>query len=354
MKKKKLICFLVGIIVLCSGLYVCLSFDIVNKAYAKTNKEVKYTYDSLGRVSEVKYADGSVLNYTYDKNGNIKTVVVTHPQSVTEKTTEESGKTEITTENKESTEKATEETTKTEDTTENKQNTETKTGDKDKTENKTEESTDKEKPTEEKSGTDDKTNEMTGNDNKTEKTTEIDKEIENTNSDKKTEKKEQSDKEFGAERDTHKEAEKTDVNSSETQTVTENKENEEILPNTPVYAVDELEIINAFKRSMPIIKSLKNLSKNDTKYLNIKIVKLKRNDGIKSIGFQIRYSKKKNFKGYKTVSVNQSENKKYVTQKFKVDRKKIYYVKVRAFAKTKSGKKIYSKYSKVKKIKVGK
>ncbi len=29
-----------------------------------------YKYDTLGRVIEVDYPDGSIVTYTYDKNGN--------------------------------------------------------------------------------------------------------------------------------------------------------------------------------------------------------------------------------------------------------------------------------------------
>ena len=36
-----------------------------------------YKYDTLGRVIEVDYPDGSIINYTYDKAGN-RTATVRH------------------------------------------------------------------------------------------------------------------------------------------------------------------------------------------------------------------------------------------------------------------------------------
>ena len=347
------------------------------KATAKSNKQINYSYDSLRRVKKVEYADGTVVDYIYDKNGNIKSVNITHTNDSTEKKTEESSKTEG------STEKKTEDSTNTETTTEKKLSTEEKNEGADKTEkttedktitdNKTEESTDKEKPTEEKNDIEEKVEESKDGDksakeqastddgkegntdnNITEKTTETDKTTDNENIENKTEGKGQPGKETGNKAKDQIDAETGNDIFSETETDGENINSEEIAKNTPIYTVDELGIINAFKRSMPIIKSLKNISKKGVKYLSIKITKIKKKDEIKTIGFEIRYSKKKNFKGYKKLTVNQSDRKKYVTKKFKVSKNKTYYVKARAFAKTKSGKKIYSKFSKIKKIKVGK
>lgn len=35
-----------------------------------------YTYDSAGRLTQVTYGDGYTLNYSYDANGNILSIVV--------------------------------------------------------------------------------------------------------------------------------------------------------------------------------------------------------------------------------------------------------------------------------------
>ncbi len=64
-------------------------------------------------------------------------------------------------------------------------------------------------------------------------------------------------------------------------------------------------------------------------------------------GYQIQYSTSKRFKKYKS---RNTVKKKYTIKKLK---KKTYYVRVRAYKKS-SGKKIYGKWSKVKKIKIKK
>jgi len=37
---------------------------------------VSYTYDTLGRVTQVSYSNGTVIAYSYDAAGNRSTVVV--------------------------------------------------------------------------------------------------------------------------------------------------------------------------------------------------------------------------------------------------------------------------------------
>lgn len=379
MKRLKNI-LLAFILVFCVGtnMFMFGSNNALNIVKAKANKIINYSYDSLGRLNKVEYVDGTIVDYTYDKNGNIKSVKVTHPQITTEKKTEDSTKTELTTENKQDTEKNTEETDRTEKTSELKEV----------TDNKTEETTDadKEKPTEEKTdtdyGTEGSTEKLTeeqpsGNNNTEEstevkKTSEIKSDIDNKTEDKaeentekstgitddKTEEKMGDDENIenkgiavkNEERNNNylTEAKVNDGNTGKD----ENIEKEIILPTSPVYAVDESGVLSAFRRSRPVIKSLKKSYKKGNIYLTIKIAKLKKITDIEKIGFQIRYSKKKNFKGYKMISTNQSDKKKYVSKKFKVAKNKIYYVKVRAFVKTKTGKKIYSKFSKTKKIKI--
>ena len=65
-------------------------------------------------------------------------------------------------------------------------------------------------------------------------------------------------------------------------------------------------------------------------------------------GYEVQYSTKKNMKGAKTVSV---KNAKAKSCEIKLKSKKTYYVRVRAYKKA-SGKKIYSDFSTIKKVKV--
>jgi hypothetical protein len=66
-------------------------------------------------------------------------------------------------------------------------------------------------------------------------------------------------------------------------------------------------------------------------------------------GYEIRYSTKKSMKGSKKVTVT-SKSKKIT----KLKAKTTYYVQVRAYAKTSTGKKVYSKWSTVKTVKTKK
>ncbi|MDE6312567.1 MAG: hypothetical protein K2M46_02945 [Lachnospiraceae bacterium] len=58
----------------------------------KENTGAQYTYDKLNRLTKVTYKDGSVVTYTYDKNGNLLeshvSAVPTKPPVVTHKPTE--------------------------------------------------------------------------------------------------------------------------------------------------------------------------------------------------------------------------------------------------------------------------
>ena len=66
-------------------------------------------------------------------------------------------------------------------------------------------------------------------------------------------------------------------------------------------------------------------------------------------GYQIRYATNKKFKNAKSITIKKKRKSSITSKKWKA-KKKTYYVKVRAYMITKTGKKIYSKYSKVKKL----
>ena len=238
------------------------NIHLVSKA--EEPNPISYNYDNLGRVKEAYYNNGTVVTYSYDKNGNIEKVTVSSSSTSEEGTTTES----------------------------NKQN---------------------------------KDDKKSGEENRAE--------IQSYN------------KKDGIE-------DKEDASDNVSDNIN-NENNEIIIPSAPLYAVDELKILNAFKRSKPIIKSLKRSKKKGKYYITAKISRIEQNEILKTIHFQIKYSNDSKFKKSKTVTVKQSNNG--ITGKhFEVSNKKTYYVKVRAYIKTKSGRRVYSKYSKVKKIKKAK
>ncbi|QTL37572.1 RHS repeat domain-containing protein [Pseudoalteromonas viridis] len=53
-------------------LFVCFNFD----SYAVT-----YKYDNANRITEATYKDGTVVSYTYDKNGNLLSITPTESSS---------------------------------------------------------------------------------------------------------------------------------------------------------------------------------------------------------------------------------------------------------------------------------
>ena len=96
--------------------------------------------------------------------------------------------------------------------------------------------------------------------------------------------------------------------------------------------------------SAPKIK-LKSVKNNKKRSIT---VKWKWN--VKVAGYQISYSKKKNFSGAKKKNVNAHKGSAKIT---KLAKGKTYYVRVRAYVKSKGVKK-YGKWSKVKKVKIKK
>lgn len=88
------------------------------------------------------------------------------------------------------------------------------------------------------------------------------------------------------------------------------------------------------------IKSIKNVKKRKIS------LKLKKISGVKA--YQIRFCDNKKFQGYE----QKTSSKVKITLK-KLDKKSTYYVKVRAY-KVYKGKKIYGKWSKVKRVKIKK
>ncbi len=134
------------------------------------------------------------------------------------------------------------------------------------------------------------------------------------------------------------------------------------LLNDPVILIDpgewqpsmaeEVQAYNKFKKRTPVIKSLKQSKKKKKWYLKIQIKKLTITGDYPETGYQIQYATNKTFKKAKNVTVKRNKKKSVVSKQWTVKKKKTYYVRIRAYLVTKTGKKIYTKYSKVKKIKV--
>lgn len=116
---------------------------------------------------------------------------------------------------------------------------------------------------------------------------------------------------------------------------------------------EDIKVYNKFKKRKPVIKSLKQIRKRNKLYLTIQIRKIAKLENYAE-GYQIKYATNKKFKKSKSIIVNKHIKKSITKKKWKVKKKRTYYVKVRAYITTKTGNKIYTKYSKVKKIKIKK
>ena len=271
--------------------------------YVRANESVKYQYDALGRVVSVYYSNGAEYEYKYDKNGNIVSVKKVKGKT-TEKpnTTEESDKEETTKEP--NTEKITE-TTREPD-----------------TEKKTE--TTKEPNTE-------KTTETTREPD-TEKTT---KATETSTTEKTTS--------VATEGGVEGPVSTTEAGTGEIQT-----------EETSTWNQKELRQINRFRRKRPLIKSLSAHKKDEKVYMNIQIRQMLPLQEEGENGYQIRYAKNDRFKHYKNITVKRKVKGTITKRSWRIQKNKTYYVKVRAYRTLRTGKTIYSKYSKVRKIRIGK
>lgn len=56
--------------------YACLILLFATLSVTALAERVLYSYDDLNRLVKVQYADGVVVTYTYDKNGNLIRKVV--------------------------------------------------------------------------------------------------------------------------------------------------------------------------------------------------------------------------------------------------------------------------------------
>lgn len=119
----------------------------------------------------------------------------------------------------------------------------------------------------------------------------------------------------------------------------------------PRYTEKDIKNYNKFKKKIPKIKFLKCKVSKKKYSLSIKIQQVNPLKSYGETGYEIRYSNSSKFKQSKKVTVSRKKKGKDTSKAWTVKKGKTYYVKVRAYMKTVTGKKIYTKYSKVKKIK---
>ncbi len=132
----------------------------------------------------------------------------------------------------------------------------------------------------------------------------------------------------------------TDNNKNETAT-TDNNKNETAATDNPQQDGGESGTTASKSVKKVTIKSVKSTKKKQA------IIKWKKVSGAK--GYQIQYSLKKSFKKKKAVTIKKVKTIKKTIKKLKSGKK--YYFRMRAY-KTSNGKKVYGKWSNVKKVKV--
>lgn len=299
---------------------VCLMHKSNQRVEAESSSVSKYEYDNLGRIKRTIYKSGDVFEYNYDNNGNIISV------TMIKKTDKKEDQDSTSHEDQEDT---------------SEQTSEDKTSDSD--ENKIDKSTEKDiSTTENISGEADK-EESNGR--------EADKEESNS---READKEESNGGKANKDESSSGKADK-DESSSEELRKEEDSGREDI--EASIVSLDKeavLEQYNAFKKRRPVIKSLKLIKKEGKNYLNIQIKTVIKKGEYHEIGYKVKNSYNNKFKKSKTITIKRNLKKKITAKKWKVANKKGYYVKVRAYIVTKSGKEIYSKYSKTKKIELAK
>lgn len=120
----------------------------------------------------------------------------------------------------------------------------------------------------------------------------------------------------------------------------------------PHYTSAEIKTYNAFKKKKPVIKSLKQVKQKSKRYLKIQIRKVGKNASEMETGYKIQYAANSKFKKSKVISVEKNAKKSVTGHQWKVKKNKTYYVRIQAYMKTRTGRIIYTKYSKTKKISV--
>lgn len=238
----------------------CLTGDM-RCVHAKS-QDVKYIYDSLGRVSTVRYPDGTEVKYEYDGNGNLLNSTVTKGTGGTDSSEQENpGSSE-----------------------------------------------EQKKPDNGEQNTADGT---------------------------------------GQNNNQQQEQDAGNANNGENA-----NSNSGGVENSSQDTEKNIQNYNRFKNKKPVIQSLKVSKSKKKYYLKIQIKQINKRGTYGESGYQIKYATNHRFKQAKTIKISRSKKGSVTSAKWSVKRNKTYYVKARALMKTKTGKVIYSKYSKTVKIKV--
>ncbi len=111
---------------------------------------------------------------------------------------------------------------------------------------------------------------------------------------------------------------------------------------------EDKKFYKTFQKKRPIVKSAKSKKDKNKNFLNIKIKKIAGIEPYKELGYEVCYATNKQFKKAKKLTVKKGGS--ITNTKIKIGKKKQYWIKVRAYIKSKEGKTIYSKYSKAKKV----
>ena len=144
---------------------------------------------------------------------------------------------------------------------------------------------------------------------------------------------------------------KPDSSGGKTTTTTSTTTPKQEVSTSIHYTAEEIQKYNQFKKRKGKIKSLKAVKKKKKYYLKLTVNKIFSQGTYGETGYQIKYATNKRFKKAKTIHLKRTK-KSLNSKSFKVKKGKTYYVKVRGYMKTRTGKTIYTKYSAVKKIKV--
>lgn len=314
MRKKRLLLFGILSGVLCfgmDGLYSGTGGADIRLVCAQ-NQSVEYIYDSLGRVKTVIYSNGVEVTYEYDKNGNLlscQKTVNSVPGTTEEGTTEEN-------QSEHPVEPSGGETTEKDGSSSGSETTE-KDG----------------------SLSGSETTEKDGGLSGSETTEKVD----STSGDPAVEQPSgltttQQTKDTSTEYDSRQTAQQEVSRASDL---------------TP-YTAKDIRQYNQFKRKKPVIRSLKITKQKKKYYLKIKIRQIKKRGVYGETGYQIKYAANSKWKNAKTIKIKRSKKGTLTAKQWSVKKGKTYYIKVRAYMKTKKGKIIYSKYSKGKKITITK
>lgn len=117
-------------------------------------------------------------------------------------------------------------------------------------------------------------------------------------------------------------------------------------------SAEDIASYHSFRKRKPVIKSLKWRKKKGKRYVELKIKQVMASRIEGETGYQIQYGTDKKLKKRKVLQIERHAKNSITKTTWKGKKNKTYYVRVRAYRKTRRGKIIYTKYSKVENVKV--